>query len=280
MRECAGSAHQRVSGCCMDVAPRCAVCSAAMRNLITTRSARWQIAPLLLLGLAACDAAEKGRAAAKRESEAEDKQRASQIKPADRIKPPVAQGIRLPCTQIIDPTAFQGALEETEPLTVRDSTGGYIDSTVSCTLVRGGARPDAKAQAKIIKNTGRLGTIPGDPVCVVTMYCWVIEEDAKFRERCKPGPNSLLSPDENTTGGFACKKTLPQGQFDVDSYKFVDADTKCLFDVGGGPSMTDNDKIATCARVARESIGADHIKPGATPRYSDAPPVDPAAPPP
>jgi hypothetical protein len=239
-----------------------------MRNLIP------MITPVLLLGLVACDAAEKGRAAAKQEAEAENKQRAAQIKPADRIKPPVPQGTRLPCNQIVDPTAFQGALEETEPLTVRDSTGGFIDSTVSCTLVRGGERPDAKAQAKIIKDTGRLGTIPGDPLCVVTMYCWVIEEEAKFRERCKPGPNSILSPDESSTGGFACKRTLPQGAFDVDSYKFVDADTKCLFEVGGGPSMTDNDKIATCARVARESIGAEHIKSGAPARYSDEPPAD------
>lgn len=237
------------------------------------------IAPILLLAAAAAcgNSAEQGRAEARREAEAEAKKMAAQVKPVDKIKPPVPQGTRLPCNQVIDPTAFQGALEETEALTVRDSTGGYIDSTVSCTLVRGGARPDAKEQEKIIKKTGRLGTLPGDPLCVVTMYCWVIEDEAKFRERCKPGPNSILSPDESTTGGFACKRTLPQGQFDVDSYKFVDPDTKCLFEVSGGPSMTDNDKIATCARVARESIGADHIKPGAAPRYSDAPPADPAA---
>jgi len=235
------------------------------------------IAPLLLL--AACsNAAEEGKAEAKREAEAEAKKMAAQVKPADKIKPPVSQGVRLPCTQIIDPTAFQGALEETEALTVRDSTGAYLDSTVSCTLVRGGARPDAKEQAKIIKKNGRLGTIPGDPLCVVTMYCWVIEEQAKFREHCKSGPNSLLSPDESTTGGFACKRTLPQGAFDIDSYKFLDQDTKCLFEVTGGPSMTDNDKIATCARVARESIGPDHIKAGAPARYSDAPVEPPAAP--
>lgn len=236
------------------------------------------IAPLFLL--AACsNAAEEGRAEARREAEAEAKAKAAAVKPVDKIKPPVPQGTRLPCTQIIDPTAFQGALEETDPLTVRESTGGYIDSTVSCTLVRGGERPDAKEQEKIIKKTGRLGTLPGDPLCVVTMYCWVIEEESKFRERCKPGPNSILSPDDSSTGGFACKRTLPQGQFDVDSYKFYDTDTKCLFEVGGGPSMTDNEKIATCARVARESISAEHITQGAPARYSDAPPADPAAPP-
>lgn len=237
------------------------------------------IAIAMLLTAAACgNAAEEGRAAAKAEAAAEDKIKAASVKPVDKIKPPVPQGTRLPCNQIIDPAAFQGALEETETLTVRDSTGGYIDSTVSCTLVRGGERPDAKEQEKIIKKNGRLGTLPGDPLCVVTMYCWVIEEEAKFRERCQPGPNSIISPDESSTGGFACKRTLPQGAFDVDSYKFVDADTKCLFEVGGGPSMTDNDKIATCARIARETISKEHITQGAPPRYSDAPPVEPPAP--
>lgn len=258
----------------MDVARHREVCSAAMRTLLPT------LALLVPVTLTACDAAEKGRAEARREAEEENRKKAAQVKPVDRIKPPVPQGTRLPCNQVIDPTAFQGALEETETLTVRESTGAYIDSTVSCTLVRGGARPDAKAQQKIIKEKGRLGTLPGDPLCVVTLYCWVIEEEAKFRERCKPGPNSILSPDEST-GGFACKRTLPQGEFDIDSFKFVDADTKCLFEVAGGPSMTDNDKIATCARVARESIGAEHIQPGASPRYSDAPaepPAEPAAP--
>ena len=42
--------------------------------------------------------------------------------------------------------------------------------------------------------------------------------------------------------------------------------------------MTDNDLVATCARTARQTIGGDHIKPGAAARYSVEPPADPAAP--
>lgn len=255
----------------MDDAREREVCFAAMRNLIAT------LAPFALIAHMGCDAAEKGRAEAKREAEADNKAKAASIKPVDKIKTPVPQGTHLPCTQIIDPTAYAGALEELEPVKVGDSTRGYIDSTVSCTLLRGGERPDAKAQAAIAKKQGRLGVLPGDPICIITMYCWVIDDEARLRERCKSGPNSLLSHDESSTGGFACKRTLPQGEFDIDSFKFVDTDTKCLFEVTGGPSMTDNDKIATCARVARESIGAEHIASGAPARYSDAPPADEAA---
>jgi len=231
-----------------------------------------RMAAVLCLALAACStAAARGREAARREAEAEARRQAKELKPTDHIKPPVAQGVRLPCTQLIDPEAFTTALEETETLTVRDATGAMSNATASCSLIRGGARPDAKEQEKLIKKYGRLGSLPGDEICNVTLYCWVVEEESKFRDRCQAGPNLPLSQDTSSTGGFACKKTMPVGQFDVDSFKFIDEDTKCLFEVRGGPSMTDNDYIAACARVARESIGADHIKQGAPSRiHSDS----------
>ena len=108
--------------------------------------------------------------------------------------------------------------------------------------------------------------LPGDEICNVTLYCWVVEDEAKFRERCKATTTEMKAPDEGNTGGFACKETRPSGEFDIDSYKFFDTDTKCIIGVRGGPSMSDNDKIAACTRVARESIGPDHIKADAAPR--------------
>lgn len=224
-----------------------------------------------LTATAACNAAEEGVKEAKREAEMEKKKQADSIKPVDRVKPPVAQGTRVPCDRIIDPAAYTEGLGEIDQLTVRDSTGAMADATVSCSLIRGGVRPDAKAQEKIIKKQGRLGVLPGDELCNVTMYCWVVEDEAKFKSRCVATPTEPRTPDEGSTGGFACKETRPQGEFDIDSFKFYDSDTKCVIGVRGGPSFTDNDKIATCARVARESIAAEHLKPDAPARYSDAP---------
>jgi hypothetical protein len=222
-----------------------------------------------------CDAAERGRAAAKAEADAERQKAAAQIKPVNRIKAAVAKGTRVPCTQLIDPSAFTTALGETEPLTVRDSTGTMLDATASCTLIRGGERPDTKAQEAIIKKTGRLGTLPGDPECVVTLYCWVVEDAEKFKDRCvtSPGASGTKTADDSATGAWACRETFPQGAFDVDSFKFLDADTKCLFQINGGPSVTDNDRIATCARIARETISAEHLGPGAAARYVIEPPA-------
>lgn len=218
--------------------------------------------------LSACgNPEEEGRAEAKREAAAERKKAEALVKPADRIEVAVPQGKHRPCTQLMDPPAYTAALGELEPLTVRDSTGAMGDATASCSLIRGGKRPDAKAQDKIIKKQGRLGAIPGDEICNVTLYCWVIDDATKFASRCVPTAAEPKSPDTTSTGGFACKETRPQGEFDIDSYKFYEPDTRCLFAVRGGPSMTDNDFIASCAKTARASIKPEHIKIGAPARY-------------
>jgi len=228
------------------------------------------VVSLLLLSAAACgNAAEEGAKEAKREADLERAKQVSTIKASDRIKPPVAQGTRLRCDQLMDPPAYTEALGELDPLTVRDSTGTMIDSTASCSLIRGGARPDAKAQAALIKKNGRLGVIPGDELCNVTLYCWIVEDEAKFKSRCVPSASEPKSPDADSTGGFACKDTRPQGEFDIDSFKFYDTDTKCVIGVRGGPSFTDNEKIAACARVARNTIGADNIKADSPARYAE-----------
>lgn len=223
-----------------------------------------------VLGVAAAcgNPAEEGRAEAKREAAAERKKAEALVKPVDRIEVAVAQGKHLPCTQLMDPPAYTAALGEVEPLTVRDATGAMVDSTASCSLVRGGTPPDAKEQARILKKQGRLGSMPGDEVCNVTLYCWVVDDATRFAERCKPTANEpSKTADTTSTGGFACKETRPQGEFDIDNYKFYDAETRCVFAVRGGPSMTDNEFIATCAKVARESIGPEHIKADAPARY-------------
>ncbi len=228
------------------------------------------------LAAAACNAAEEGAKEAARQAEAARAKERAAVKPIDRVKAPVPQGTKIRCDQVMDPVAYTEALGELDPLTVRDSTGAMADATVSCSLIRGGERPDAKAQDKLIKKNGRLGVLPGDELCNVTLYCWVIEEEAKFKERCRATTTQVLAPDEGSTGGFACKETRQSGEFDLETFRFYDGDTKCVIGVRGGASMTDNEKIATCARVARESIGPDHIKTDAAARYSEAPPAAPA----
>jgi hypothetical protein len=60
-------------------------------------------------------------------------------------------------------------------------------------------------------------------------------------------------------GSFACVKIVAQGSADVKSFRFLDAETRCVIEVRGGPSMTDNDFIARCAKAARDLIGPAQI---------------------
>src|SRR4051794_20537214 len=111
---------------------------------VSSAPMRWPILMSASLAMVtACDAAEKGRAAAKQEAEEERKKEAAAVKPVDKVKPAVPHDTRLPCTQLIDPAAFTTALGETEPMSVRDATNTMVDSTASCSLIRGGARLDA-----------------------------------------------------------------------------------------------------------------------------------------
>src|SRR5262245_5723647 len=101
----------------------------------------------VLTALAACgNPEEQARAEAKREAEVEAAaQRAKEkARPVERIEVAVPQGQHLPCTQVMDPPAYTAALGEVEALTVREATGAMSDATVSCSLVRGGKRPDQK----------------------------------------------------------------------------------------------------------------------------------------
>ena len=60
-------------------------------------------------------------------------------------------------------------------------------------------------------------------------------------------------------GGYACVRVVPTGEADVKLYQFFDEDTKCVIQVRGGASQTDNGTILTCAKTARDKIGPDQI---------------------
>lgn len=218
----------------------------------------------LTIGLLACgNAEEEGRRAAQAKAAAETKQEVA-TQAAVKINPPVPGRAHIPCTQLIDAAQFTEALAEVEPLKVTDITQTDAEAAAVCALIRGGVRPDPKQQAEMIKKAkgGRLGAIPGDELCRVSAYCWTIEDDAKYRAKC---PTDGDTPDESAAGGWSCMHLNAQGSDDVYSYRWVDEDTKCILKVNGGPSMVDNEFIATCAKTARTLIGKPQITPGMAP---------------
>lgn len=211
---------------------------------------------------------------AEREAKALDQTKGTP-KPAPTVQPPITGEQTVACETLIpDPAVFQTALGETDPVVVKDVTKTDAEAAASCSLVKGGEKLSAAEQEKLAKKTNRrLGVIPGDDICNVTAYCWTVETEENFKQRCKQKGHK----EDESMGSFACVQVVAQGADDVNVYRFFDPDTKCILQVRGGPSNVDNEKIATCARTARDSIGPDQIKPGAAPAAPTEPaPAEPA----
>jgi hypothetical protein len=218
---------------------------------------------VLVLGLAACSSsenagAEAARRAAQQEQAAKGQGRAA---PAKRLATPVPGETKVPCAQLIDAAAFQVALGEKQPLTIKDVSPSQRDAAASCSLVRGGKRPNESEQNALIKSTGRLGVLPGDELCNVTAYCWTIEDADRFKARCKERKDL----DDESLGSYACVHVVAVGADDVKVFQLLDDDTRCILQIRGGPSNVNNDLIQRCAKTARDTIGPSQIKVDAVP---------------
>ncbi len=216
---------------------------------------------IVFVVLFACGKGESGLEAAKKAEEADLKNSKDKGEVAKKLIPPVAGGAHVPCSQLIDAAAFTTALGEKEPLTVRDDTKSDGDAAAVCSLIRGGKVLSPAEQNALLKKQARLGVMAGDPVCQVSAYCWTFEDDEHLRKKCSTEKNK----DDDTMGTYACLQVVATGQDDVNLYKFVDPDTKCLIKVGPGGSNIDNDMIRNCAKTARDSIGPAQIAPGGAP---------------
>lgn len=230
------------------------------------------VMPLLMATLAATataackgNAEEEGMREAQREAEEEARKLAASASAAPKQRAPVAGSRRIECTQLIDMPAFREALGEKEPLAMRDVGKSAVDANASCSLLRGGRTPTPKEQEAIIKRTGKLGVLAGDELCNITAFCNTIEDPERFKKRCA----ELKMQDDESMGSFACVKINPQGSVDVKSFRFLDGETKCVIEVRGGPSMSDNDLITKCAQAARDLIGPEQIS--ETPSAAPAP---------
>jgi hypothetical protein len=216
-----------------------------------------------LTALAACSKGDAGIEEAKRQAAEQDKDKGP-VEPAKKISPPVPNMQKIPCETMIDTAAFGKALAEVDPVSVVDETKTEADASASCGIYRGGKRPSDAEQKAMLKEKGRLGVMNGDELCNVSAFCWTIEDPDRFRKKCLETKNRQ---EDNSMGTFACVQVVPTGEDDVDVFRFFDADTKCILQVRGGPSMTDNNFIRTCAKAARDLIGPAQIAvtPGGAP---------------
>jgi hypothetical protein len=206
-----------------------------------------------------------GAEEAKKEAEKELKAKQGTAEVAKKIDPPVPGRAHLPCSQLIDTAAWQQALGEKEPIAVDDSKS-EPEAAASCSIRRGGKKLSEAEQKAQLKKVGRLGVLPGDEICNVSTFCWTIEDPERFRKKC----HDMKENDDESLGFYSCVLVVAQGEDDVKRFRFFDSDTKCIFQVRGGPSNVDNDLIGKCAKTAYALIGPDQIKVGAAPATAPA----------
>ena len=229
---------------------------------------------LAMAALVACGpGAEEGRKAARQEYDMQMKIKAEQTA-GQTIRPPVPSRKLIPCDQLIDVASYGRALNEVEPMSVENASSPVADATASCAIVRGGTPPTEAEQQKIIKKEGRLGVLAGDDVCVVTAYCWTIQTEQRVKDKCKQNGFEL----DESLGFPTCVQVVASGVYDVKSFRFYDEDTKCEMWVRGGASQTNNDAIAECAKVARDTITPESIAVSADAVPPTAPPTADATP--
>lgn len=209
------------------------------------------------LASTACDKAKnEAIEEARKKMEADQKGKEQSGGVAKKVTPPVPGEARIPCERMVDPAKYTEALAEKEPMTVKDVTAKDREAASSCSLIRGGKRPSVAEQEKMLKKEPRLGVLPGDEVCNVTAYCWTLEEAEKFKKKCPTRGDR----DDESMGTYACVQIVATGIYDVHVYRFFDEDTKCILQVRGGPSQTNNDQIRACATTARDTITKESIQ--------------------
>jgi len=218
--------------------------------------------------LIGCGKENAGAEEARKEAEAALKDKMDKGEVPKTLKPPVPGTTKLDCNKVIDAAAFTTALGEKEPLTIGDTSKSDTEAAAICNLVRSGKKLTTAEQTALTKKTGKLGVLPGDPLCQVTLRCSTIEDPDKYRKKCEEQaaadakrasmPFAGVRADDSM-GNFACLQIVPTGAVDAQVFKFFDADTKCIFEVRGGPSNQDNDLVRTCAKTARDTIGPTQI---------------------
>ncbi|HWM88964.1 MAG TPA: hypothetical protein VNO33_24100 [Kofleriaceae bacterium] len=168
----------------------------------------------------------------------------------ERIPIAVPYGRQVACADVIDAALFSRYIGD-EIGEVRDRAKSNSESSLTCGLMRAGKPPRTDAQLRKFQREGmKLGVLPGDEYCLVTAYCSMATDDERFKKKCEDDKDI----GNESVGQFACVHTTQRGTKEAYTYRVIDPDTKCILEVMGGPSVTDEPLVQNCTRAALEDI--------------------------
>jgi hypothetical protein len=168
----------------------------------------------------------------------------------------VPNGVQVPCAKLFEPADItkRTGFEIGE---VRDDSGKDKSVTADCVWKRSGTPPSKAAQERAAeKNDGRLGVQPGEPLCRVTINCWLYEDEVALLKTCKDEGNTVVE----TAEGDACDKQTRQGEEFAHRLTAVDRDTRCRVVTRGGPSVTDLVVVQKCAEAALAAVSPESLQ--------------------
>lgn len=222
-------------------------------------SVRFALVATLLVCFAGCSKKDPAKA---NEAEAQKKDEAEKKDHPEAKTTPVPPGKVIACTDWVDGAKFGAALKEAgigeeDEITPVDTRKKHKKSglTSACDIVRMGEPPSIAKQKEMSKKTGRLGTLPGDPWCNLRAFCSIAEQ-TDYEKVCS-GKGDRVNKELGVT---ACVRTSIMGKYDAFSYRLIDKDTKCLLEIRGGPSVSEEATVRTCAKIAMEMFTKATLK--------------------
>ena len=140
---------------------------------------------------------------------------------------------------------------------IKDKSSSNKEAAVSCAFHRGGEAPKTDQQLKKYeKENMKLGVLPGDEYCMVTAYCAMSNDNPEdFRKACEARGDAK----NEQLGVFACVHQSQRGTEYAYTYKVVDPETKCMLEVMGGPSVTDEALVQKCTTAALEEMAPNKL---------------------
>ncbi|HUS68972.1 MAG TPA: hypothetical protein VMZ28_30760 [Kofleriaceae bacterium] len=173
-----------------------------------------------------------------------------------KIQMAVPYGKQVACADIFTVENFSKYVGDTIG-EIKDKSSSNKEASTSCSFLRGGEAPKNDQQLKKFeKENMKLGVLPGDEYCMVTAYCSMSNDDPEqFQESCKARGDSS----NEQLGVFACVHMSQRGVENAYTYKVVDPETKCMLEVMGGPSVTDEALVQKCTTAALEEMAPNKL---------------------
>ncbi len=194
------------------------------------------------------------------------KEKKSNVK---RVVTTVPAGAQIACADLLPDISKFKELVAADIGKIVDQGKSNPSAAASCAFIKAGDASSSNAQLKKLKSKHtKLGVLPGDVYCKVTLFCSLATDEGDFRKKCKADEKKQADRDSSLTfegnmdlGQFSCvrKADRPPNDWSY-TYRTIDSDTRCIFEVIGGPSVVSQDLVQNCMRAALDSIGMANLK--------------------